>query len=333
MMPAEWEPHRATWIAWPHAEADFPGKVTPVEWVYPEIARVLSESEFVEILVVPGTHEKVRMMLEKNSVRADRYRLHEVATDHSWLRDSFPTFVRQDGALALMGWRFNAWARYDTFHKDAKLPPIAAKMTGLPLLDPQVVLEGGGIEVDGAGTLLVTEEWLLSNEQVRNPGYSRENYEELFYRTLGVTKTIWLGKGCVGDDTHGHVDDIARFAKPGLVLLAYEENRADENHAASHDNFERLSHARDARGEPLAIIKLPYPRPILFNGQRLPASYANFYIANTTVLVPTFNDERDREALSILAEVFPERRVVGIHAVDLVWGLGTIHCLTQQEPL
>jgi agmatine deiminase len=194
------------------------------------------------------------------------------------------------------------------------------------------MLEGGGIETDGRGTMLVTEEWLLSDVQVRNPGFTRADYERLFAETLGITKTIWLGEGCVGDDTHGHVDDIARFVAPGVMVLAHEEDPSDENHARSADNLERVKHATDAEGNPIRVVTLPYPRPVVMDGTRLPASYANFYIANGVVIVPTFNDANDRIALHTLAELLPQRRVVGIHAVDLVWGLGTLHCLTQQQP-
>ena len=195
-----------------------------------------------------------------------------------------------------------------------------------------VVLEGGGIETDGQGTILVTEEWLLSGIQDRNPGLGRADYEAIFARELGCTQTIWLGEGCVGDDTHGHVDDVARFVAPGVVVLAHEDDTADENHARSLDNLLRLQRARDARGQPLRVASLPYPRAVMMDGQRLPASYANFYIANHAVLVPTFNDPNDRVALTTLAGLMPGRQVVGIHALDLVWGFGTLHCLSQQQP-
>jgi Peptidylarginine deiminase and related enzymes len=192
------------------------------------------------------------------------------------------------------------------------------------------VLEGGGIETDGAGTLMVTEEWLLSDVQVRNPGMTRSDYEKAFSEYLGITNTIWLGEGCVGDDTHGHIDDIARFASPGVVLLAYESDENDANHRQSADNLARLESA--SKTQPLRVVKLPYPRPVIMDGQRLPASYANFYIANGIVIVPTFNDPNDRTALEIIAREFPSREVVGIHSLDLVWGLGTLHCLSQQQP-
>ncbi len=268
------------------------------------------------------------------------YRLHVQPTDRVWLRDSGPTGVhRADGSVGLVHWGFNAWAKYDNYAQDVLVPSAMERITGLRRTQAmrhdtaeRLILEGGGIETDGLGTMLVTEEWLLSDVQVRNPGYTREDYERAFGEYLGITHTIWLGEGCVGDDTHGHVDDIARFVAPGIVVLAHEEDPSDENHARSLDNLERLRAARDARGERLAVVTLPFPRPVIMDGTRLPASYANFYIANDTVIVPTFNDVNDRIALNILAELLPDRRVVGIHAVDLVWGLGTLHCLTQQQP-
>ncbi len=341
-MPAEWEPHEATWIAWPHHEPDWPGKLEPIHWVYAEIVRVLAEGERVEILCHDdATRERTVDCLNKVGVTASGYRLHDVPNDRSWLRDSAPTFVRDDsGERALMAWRFNAWAKYDNYQRDKDVPEAIAKVTGLPRIDATrpdtgepFVLEGGAIDTDGQGTLLVTEECLLSEEvQVRNPGLDRAGYEAAFAHDLGITKTLWLGRGCAGDDTHGHVDDIARFVQPGVVALAYEEDPADANHEASKDNLRRLQQATDANGHPLRVVKLPMPRPVIFEGERLPASYANFYISNHAVLVPTFNDPMDRLALNTLAECFPERQVVGIHAVDLVWGMGTLHCLTQQQP-
>jgi agmatine deiminase len=336
--PAEFEPHAATWIAWPHHEPDWPGKLEPIPWVYAEIVRVLYEHERVEILCHDDTVKSAAAKhLEAHGVRGN-YRLHVVPNDRVWLRDSGPTGVVDDtGNVALVNWRFNAWAKYDNFERDARVGDAVQRITGLPRIEPRrlddggrVVLEGGAIDTDGQGTLLVTEECLLSPIQERNPGLTREGYERVFRDTLGIRQTIWLGEGCVGDDTHGHVDDIARFTAPGVIVLAYEEDSADdENHRRSADNYERLELAF---GDALRIVKLPYPRPVFMNGERLPASYANFYIANGVVIVPTFNDANDRIALNILAERFPDRRVVGIHAVDLVWGLGTLHCLTQQQP-
>jgi len=337
--PAEFEPHAATWIAWPHHEPDWPGKLEPIPWVYAEIVRVLHVHERVEVLCHDETvKESAERHLASHGVR-ENFRLHVVPNDRVWLRDSGPTgVIGDDKKVALVNWRFNAWAKYDNFELDARVGEAVARITGLQRIEPKrpddggrVVLEGGAIDTDGAGTLLVTEECLLSPIQERNPGLTREGYERVFRDALGIRQTIWLGEGCVGDDTHGHVDDIARFTAPGVIVLAYEEDPADdENHRRSVDNVERLELA-SGRGA-LRIVKLPYPRPVFMNGERLPASYANFYIANGVVIMPTFNDPNDRIAMNILADRFPDRRVVGIHAVDLVWGLGTLHCLTQQQP-
>jgi agmatine deiminase len=240
--------------------------------------------------------------------------------------------------VVLVNWAFNGWAKYENWTRDIMVGPAIAQITGLPRVEPRratgerIVLEGGGIDVSGDGLMLVTEEWLLSDEQVRNPGMTRDDYERVFAEWLGITRTIWLGEGCVGDDTHGHVDDIARFVSTDTIVLAVEEDPADDNHTRSMDNRKRLEHAAAAGDRPLRVVTLPFPRPVIMNGERLPASYANFYIANGVVIVPTFNDSNDRIALNTLASVMPDRHVVGIHAVDLVWGLGTLHCLTQQEP-
>jgi agmatine deiminase len=337
--PAEWSRHDATWIAWPHHEPDWPGKLGPIPWVYTEIARVLSRHERVEILCHDDTvRQAAEEHLRSHGVVAN-VRLHVVPNDRVWLRDSAPTFVHDDaGRVQLVNWDFNAWAKYPNYSRDARIGTAIASITGLPRVEPRrrdgsrVVLEGGGIETDGEGTLLVTEEWLLSDVQVRNPGMTRDDYERVFREDLGIRETIWLGEGCVGDDTHGHVDDIARFVAPGVIVLAYEDDPADdENHRRSVDNMRRLELAGAGDGA-FKVVRIPFPRPVTMNGERLPASYANFYIANGVVIVPTFNDRNDRVALNALAELMPDRHVVGIHAVDLVWGFGTLHCLTQQQP-
>lgn len=339
LMPAEWAPHSATWIAWPHHEPDWPGKLGAIPWVYAEIVRALHRHERVEILCHDeSVRDSARTALDAHDVSAGGYRLHIVPTDRVWLRDSAPTFTVTSGReIELINWRFNGWAKYENHSLDERVGEAIGKITGLqrvlarrPEQGEWLVLEGGGIETDGAGTLMVTEEWLLSDTQIRNPGMTRAEYEAAFAEYLGITNTIWLGEGCVGDDTHGHIDDIARFAAPGVVLLAYEADAKDANHRQSADNLARLEAA--SRDSPLRIVKLPYPRPVIMEGQRLPASYANFYIANGIVIVPTFNDANDRVALEIIAREFPGREIVGIHAVDLVWGLGTLHCLTQQQP-
>ena len=341
-MPAEWEPHRATWVAWPHHEPDWPGKLGPIPWVYAEIARVLAEHEQVDILCQNAdVVASARAALEAHAVNRDRITLHAVPTDRAWLRDSAPTCVLDaDGEVVLVNWAFNGWAKYSNWQQDGGVGAAIARLTRLRREEPHVpgggrfVLEGGGIEVNGQGLMLVTEEWLLGDVQVRNPGLTREDYERLFAEWLGVRRTIWLGEGCVGDDTHGHIDDVARFVGAETVVVAVEEDPTDGNRARSADNLRRLELAsRDSGIGPLNIVTVPFPRPVIMNGERLPASYMNFYIANGVVLVPTFNDRSDRKALNTLARLMPSHEIVGIHAVDLVWGLGTIHCLTQQEPL
>jgi agmatine deiminase len=342
-MPAEWEPHRATWISWPHHEPDWPGKLGPIPWVYAEIVRVLAAHEQVEILCqTEDVRAGARAALDAHAVPLHRVRLHEVKTDRVWLRDSAPTGVLDEtGNVVLVNWAFNGWAKYPNWQQDALVGTVIARLTGLPRPEPKradtgerIVLEGGGIEVNGNGLMLVTEEWLLTDVQVRNPGFGREDYERVFRDWLGVRETIWLGEGCVGDDTHGHIDDVARFVSRDTVVLAVERDPADDNHARSIDNLRRLQSASTRPGVgPLRVVTLPFPRPVVMNGERLPASYANFYIGNGVVVVPTFNDPSDRLALNIVSDLMPAYRVVGIHAVDLVWGLGTIHCLTQQEPL
>jgi agmatine deiminase len=341
-MPAEWEPHAATWISWPHHEPDWPGKLDAIGWVYAEIVRVLAAYETVEILCHDAAIEDAaRTALAAHGVAAASYRVHRAPTDRAWLRDTGPTGVESDdGGVQLVQWGFNAWAKYENFAQDAAVPTTIAGITGMSLRQAQrpdgqgpVILEGGSIDVSGQGLLLTTEECLLSSDvQVRNPGLTRDGYEQIFRDYLGVRQTLWLGAGCVGDDTHGHVDDVARFVAPDIVVLAYEPDPADENHATSEDNWRRLQLAGGDDGA-FQVIPLPYPRPITMEGHRLPASYLNFYIANGVVLVPTFNDPNDRVALTTLAEVLPDRKIVGIHAVDLVWGFGTIHCLSQQQPL
>ena len=337
--PAEWEPHDATWIAWPHREEDWPGKIEAIGWVYAEIVRVLSKSERVEILCHDeAVRDQAAARLDAHGVDRGMYRLHMVATNRSWLRDSAPTGVATPDGPAWIGWGFNGWAKYPNHDLDDAVPSAVADLSGQKLIAPvrsdggPLVLEGGGIEGNGAGTMLVTAEWLLSDVQIRNPGMTGGDYEAAFAEHLGIERTIWLGDGIVGDDTHGHVDDLARFTDPNTVVLAYEPDPDDENHRRTDDNLKRLEAAADAHPGGLRVVRLPMPEPVVMDGERLPASYANFYIANKHVLVPTFNDPNDRAALATLAELFPSRTVVGIHSTDLVWGLGTLHCLTQQQP-
>ena len=351
-MPAEWAPHAATWIAWPHNPDDWPGKFQPIPWAYAELVRHLSQVEDVHILVNDEAAQKrATSMLHRQATDLARVHFHRWPTDRVWLRDSGPIFIKKyaegsaknpSGETAITNWRFNAWAKYDNWRNDDKIPAHVAKLFKMPSFEPTVtlangkphrlVLEGGSIDTNGAGVLLTTEECLLSDVQQRNPGVSREQLEQAFHDYLGIEKVLWLHKGCAGDDTHGHVDDITRFVGENTILTAVETNTHDENHLPLAENLDRLRTARNLNGEPFEIIELPMPAPVVFEGQRLPASYANFYIANDLVLVPTFNDANDRHALNTIARCFSSRDVIGIHAVDLVWGLGTLHCMTQQEP-
>ena len=338
-MPAEWEPHEATWLGWPHELTDWPGKFSPIPWAFAEIVRHLSQVERVYLLVENRAAEsRVRAILKKSGAHLTNIDFFRIPTDRGWMRDSGPICVRNtDGDVAYTNWRFNGWAKYANHKKDALAVSAANKTLKRRLWQPvhkgrRVVLEGGSIDVNGAGTLVTTEECLLSKVQQRNPGFTRDDYAEIFKNYLGVTNVLWLKNGIAGDDTHGHVDDLARFVDPTTVVTVVEENSADPNYAPLQENFTLLKYMRDQNGRSLQIETLPMPAPVFFDGYRLPASYANFYIANKIVLVPTFNDPNDRVALNILAKLFPNREVVGIACRDLVLGLGTIHCMTQQQP-
>ena len=349
-MPAEWEPHAATWIAWPHNRNDWPGKFHCIPQVYAEIVRWLATGERVEIVVQDKTAEaRASRLLERSGVALDQLRFHRWPTDRVWTRDSGPVFLtsgapRSGSAaqpLALLDWKFNAWAKYQNFQNDDRLPARIAGLLNMPAWQPvitvgagrrRIILEGGSIDVNGAGTLLTTEECLLGVRQQRNPGFDRATYEQIFAAWLGATNVIWLGRGIQGDDTHGHVDDLARFVSRDTVVTVVEPSRGDANYEALRENLQRLRSARDETGRKLRVVTLPMPRPVSFDGQRLPASYANFYIANQVVLVPTFNDPLDRVALNTLAGLFPGRETVGIYCGDLIWGFGALHCMTQPQP-
>ncbi len=350
-MPAEWERHDATWIAWPHNRQDWPGKFAPIPWVYVEIVRLLVQGEWVCIFVQDKkSAQAARRMLEQSAVDLARVEFHRRPTDRVWTRDSGPIFVRRETAagaeLAICDFKFNAWAKYDDWKADDRLPAYVARKLKLPRWQPmalradgkgagktqRVVLEGGSIDTDGAGLLLTTEECLLSEVQQRNPGLSREGTEEVLRERPGIERVLWLGNGIAGDDTHGHVDDLARFVRPRTIVLASEERRDDPNFEPLRENLERLESLRDLAGRPFEVVPLPLPAPVVFDGRRLPASYANFYIANAAVLVPVFNDRNDERALRTLSGLFTDRPVIPVYSRDLVWGLGTLHCLTQQQP-
>jgi agmatine deiminase len=352
-MPAEWEPHQATWLAWPHHRGDWPGKFEPIPWVYTEIIANLARHERVELIVNDAASERqARKLLGRSSAPVRNVHFHRWPTNRSWLRDSGCIFLnRPSGAdtgahesrlepesnTPALKFRFNAWAKYSNWRLDEKIGSLMANASHAREIRPlssntRVVLEGGSIDVNGQGTILTTEECLLSKVQQRNPTMSRKDYEKLFADHLGAAHAIWLGRGIFGDDTHGHVDDLTRFVAPDTVVTMVENNPRDVNHKPLRDNLRRLRAADDQAGKPLNVVDLPMPGPAVFEQRRLPASYANFYIANGVVLVPVFNDPNDRIALNTLAELFPTREIVPIYSGDLVWGLGTLHCMTQQQP-
>ena len=343
-MPAEWDQHEATWLAWPHNPEDWPGKFQTIPWVYAEIVRLLSARERVHILVNDAKAEqRGQSILERAGATLDQVSFHLWPTNRVWTRDSGPIFVRNDeGRVAVTDWHFNAWAKYPDWQLDDRVPGRVVDLLRVPSWQPsaklesgemrRLVLEVGSIDTNGEGVLLTTEECLLSKVQERNPGVGRERLEQAFHDFLGIDQVIWLNRGIAGDDTHGHVDDISRFVAPDTIVTAEEPDSRDANHEPLAENLQRLKAARMLDGKQFTLVELPLPRPVVFRGQRLPASYANFYLANGIVLVPTFNDRNDRVALNILAQVFPGREVIGIHSVDLVWGLGTLHCMTQQQP-
>lgn len=340
-MPAEWETHEATWLAWPHNITDWPGKFQVIPWVYADIVRHLAEDETVHILVNDErTKKRAASMLERNNVNMAAVQFHIKTTERVWTRDSGPIFIQNAaGDTAITNWHFNAWAKYDNWQNDDLVPDTAASYLKMKQFKPEagsprrrVVLEGGSIDVNGAGLLLTTEECLLSDIQARNPGLTRQEVEQVMCDFLGIKKVLWLKNGVLGDDTHGHIDDLARFTDENTIVIASEDNPDDGNYENLRENMELLKTMTNLDGKPFNIVPLPMPAPVIFDGERLPASYANFYIANEKVLVPTFNDPKDREALGLLQELFPSRKIVGVHSLDLVWGLGTLHCMTQQQP-
>ncbi len=348
-MPAEWERHEATWLGWPHNETDWPGKLDTIRWVYGEMVRKISPGEIVRLLVRHRAEQRLAASYLKRAgcnLRQVEFIIHP--TNRGWTRDSGPIFVRRNSPqrqkpeagtqTAIVHFHFNAWAKYDDWQKDTKVPETAARRLKKPLFQARChgrnfVIEGGGIEVNGRGTLLTTEEcYLHPKVQVRNPGLTRAQYDRVFRDHLGVKHILWLLNGPVGDDTHGHIDDICRFVNPKTLVLIREPDRRDINHRPLAENWERVREFRLEDGSKPEVVPLPMPAPLRYGNWRLPASYANFYICNACVMVPTFNDPNDRVALGILGELFQDRPVVGIHAVDLVLGFGSLHCLTQQQP-
>jgi len=331
--PAEWEPHQGIWIAWPHNVEDWPDRFGPIPWVYADFLKKLSRFEHLHIIAQKYLRPDMLEIFKRSDIEPESFTLHDHVTDRVWTRDFCPIWVQGSPDLIAVKWQFNAWAKYENWHAD---DVAGLRIAGHPLLPEhqgrRIVLEGGSIDGNGQGTMLTTRECLLSDVQCRNPGFTQTNYEFIFKQTLGIEKTIWLNKGIVGDDTHGHIDDLARFINRDTVVCVYESDPGDANHEPTKENVEILRSSKTADSKPIKVITLPMPAPIHFDGQRLPASYANFLIVNDAVFVPTFNDANDRHALTTLAHCFPEREVIGIYCGDLVWGLGTLHCMTMQMP-
>jgi agmatine deiminase len=336
LMPAEWEPHEGTWLAWPHNQDHWPGKFDTIPPVYAKIISVLASSEKVFLCVNDARmEESARKILREAKVGPElleQIHFFQIPTDASWSRDHGPLFVRdQNGNLVITDWIFNAWGeKYAPWDQDDVVPQKIARIFPLPLLQPGIVLEGGSIDVNGKGTLLTTEQCLLNPN--RNPQLNRSQIEEYLMKYLGVTNVLWLKEGIIGDDTDGHVDDIARFVNPNTIVCAFEEDTSDENYEILKQDFEDLKTMKDQDGHLFHVVRLPMPDPVVYEDTRLPASYANFYIANKVVIVPSFRCSQDELAMQTLQEFFPDRKVVGIDCVDLVWGLGTLHCSTQQQP-
>ena len=331
-MPAEWEEHEATWLAWPHNRDHWPGKFEPVPYIYAEIIRAFSGSEAVYICVDDKKKEQEALaVLKEKSVPTDHVKFFHIPTDGSWARDYGPIFVRNEkGARIITDWDYNAWGGQWPHGLDNIVPQKIGKIFKIPVVETYRVLEGGSIDVNGKGTLITTKQCLLNPN--RNPGLTQEQIEHFLAKFLGATNILWLIEGVAGDDTSGHIDDIARFVNATTVVCALESNKRDENYQTLKNNFEALEKMKDQDGNELKIVALPMPDPVVYNGQRLPASYANFYIANKAVLVPTFRCDKDKVALKIIEEFFPTRTTIGIDCTDLVWGLGAIHCSTQQQP-
>ena len=335
-MPAEWEEQKSTWIAWPHNKKDWPNKFDFIPEIFAEIISHISKGQKVNILIENNVLKKRAILILKNfKVNFSNIRFSLCKTDRAWLRDSFPIFVKNKNKKILLNWKFNSWAKYKNFKKDNSIINKVKKVLKLQSISPvfnrrKVVLEGGAIDVNGKGALITTEECLLSKIQQRNSGFKKHDYEKIFFNYFGIRKIIWLKRGIVGDDTHGHIDDLARFVSENTIFLAYERNKKDVNYKILRNNFRILKKLDDFKK--LKIIKIPMPKAKYIEGTRVPASYLNFYIANKVILVPTFNDKKDKLVLKMFRKYFKNRKVVPIDCSILIWGFGAIHCMTQQEP-
>lgn len=337
--PAEWEKQQGVLLCFPHNGNDWPGKYGAIQWAFVEFIKKVSLQELVFLVVKDVKQQEiVSELLLRADVNLDKIQFIHHKTNRSWMRDSGPIIVYNNGKREALNFNFNGWAKYSNYKLDRFVPEKVSATLDIPLTQvtykgKPVVLEGGALEVNGKGTLLTSEECLLHPTiQVRNPGFTKEDYEAIFKDYFGVTNTIWLGDGIKGDDTHGHIDDLARFVNPHTIVTVIETNKQDENYKPLQDNLKRLKASKLETGKAPEIVTLPMPKPLIFEGIRIPASYANFLIINNCVLVPTFNDPNDRFALNTLADCFPKHEIIGISAIDLIWGFGTLHCLSQQIP-
>ena len=335
--PAEWYPHRATWLSWPHKEASWPGKLQDVYIPYCQFIKAVSAGEQVCINVRDKAMERLASeQLDRVGADLTSISFYHHPTDDAWCRDHGPAFLVNKGASdaprrVIVDWGYNAWGgKYPPFEQDDRIPTLVGEALDIPVYHPGIVMEGGSVDFNGAGTVLTTTACLLNKN--RNPQLNQQQIENYLYQYYGVDQVLWLGDGIVGDDTDGHIDDITRFVNEDTVVTVVETDKTDENYAVLQDNLEALKKMRLANGKSLNIVELPMPAPVIYEGQRLPASYANFYISNAAVVVPTYRDSRDQQALDILATCFPDRAVVGIDSTDVIWGLGSWHCLSQQEP-
>lgn len=338
--PAEWEPQEGILLCFPHNGNDWPGKYGAVQWAFVEFIKKIATIEKVFLIVKDkALEDKVTNLLQIASVSLENIRFIIQRTNRSWMRDSGPIIVKKDGNREALNFNFNGWAKYKNWQLDKHVPKTISENLNIPLTrvcykGKNVVLEGGALEVNGKGTLITSEECLLHpTVQVRNEGFTKKDYEAIFKEYLGITQTIWLKDGIVGDDTHGHIDDLCRFVNESTVVAVVESDAKHENYAPLQENLKRLKNAKLENGKPVKVIELPMPDKIIFDGLQLPASYANFLILNYTVLVPIFNDPNDRIALNIMADCFPDRKVIGLSCIDFIWGFGTLHCLSQQIPV
>ncbi|MFZ5973375.1 MAG: agmatine deiminase family protein [Bacteroidota bacterium] len=332
--PAEFAPHDATWLSWPHKEASWPGKIETIFPVYAEFVKCVAEAEKVNINVAhEAMKQKALGYLEKAGADLSQIQFFFHPTNDAWCRDHGPAFLihRAEKKKMIVDWGYNAWGgKYPPFDLDDVIPTLIANQYGIPVVSPGIVMEGGSVEFNGKGTLLTTRACLLNPN--RNPHLSQKQIEEYLVNYYGVDHILWLGDGIVGDDTDGHIDDLTRFVNADTVVTIVEENKSDENYTILQDNLKELKTLRLESGKQLNIVELPMPSAIVYDGMRLPASYANFYISNKYVVVPTFRDKNDERALQILQSCFPDRKVIGLDSVDIIWGLGSFHCLSQQEP-